>query len=394
MIILVDNFRILSYSMSMNLKQNVNRLHGAKAETAALRDRVLTRLERSRGVSVSGGVLAKELNVTRAAVWKAIRALIEAGHEIEGRTGLGYRLAPGSGVLSVPALAGLLDAGHRAIVYEELPSTNTEAKRLAAEGAPAGTVIAARTQTAGKGRRGRTFFSPGDTGVYFSVIYRPCVSAAESGHLTMAAAVAVAGAVRDLTDRPAGIKWVNDVLLDGKKICGILTECNLNGETGFVDSAVVGIGINLTTVDFPDSFAHKAGSLSVPDLAPGRLVAEIVNRLTRRIEGMYGAGVGENAPDALSREKALPGGTREGRGGENAPDGNVAAMLEEYRRMCIVLGRRVSVEGADGCFDALATDITEAGHLIVVDDAGHSHTLNAQEISIRPVLGLGRVDTR
>jgi BirA family biotin operon repressor/biotin-[acetyl-CoA-carboxylase] ligase len=192
-----------------------------------LKEQVLKELENHKGEYVSGGKLAETLHFSRNAVWKAVKSLVADGHDIQAVTNKGYRLSPDSDVLTAAAvekhlgaLAGVFDIDYRATVT----STNSVLKDLAAGGAREGTVVAAITQTAGRGRFGRSFYSPADSGVYFSVLLRPGVGAPDATLLTTAAAVAVARAVEDVTGAPARIKWVNDVYCGGKKVCGILTE--------------------------------------------------------------------------------------------------------------------------------------------------------------------------
>lgn len=161
-------------------------------------------------------------------------------------------------------------------------STNTVLKELAEQGKPEGAVLIAKEQSAGKGRMGRSFFSPKGTGLYMSILLRPKFSAEESLSITTAAAVAVAGAVEEVRGRPAKIKWVNDVYLDGYKICGILTEASADFETGGLHYAVLGIGVNLQAPEggFSEDIKDIAGALfeTVPTGAREALAAGILNR--------------------------------------------------------------------------------------------------------------------
>ena len=168
-------------------------------------------------------------------------------------------------------------------VLEEVTSTNTVCKELAEQGSPEGTVVIARRQTAGKGRLGRSFASPAGTGLYMSILLRPQFSAEESLSITTAAAAAVAGAVEAVTGKCAMIKWVNDVYLDGYKICGILTEGSADFETGGLRYAVLGIGVNIQVPEggFPEELRDIAGALYERDAPPETgavLAAEILNR--------------------------------------------------------------------------------------------------------------------
>ena len=234
---------------------------------------------------VSGASLAERLQLSRTAVWKAICRLKAEGYEIEAVTNQGYRLLSGSDVLSAEGISRYLC--HQEIcpqVFPVLTSTNTVLKTLAAEDAPAGTAILAAEQTAGRGRLGRSFYSPSASGLYLSLLLRPDLAPSDAPRLTSCAAVAVAEAVGELSGRDTGIKWVNDVYMNGKKICGILTEAGVDLESSRVNYVVVGIGINLRTPEggFPVEIRQVAGAafdgLTVPDLR-NRLAALVLDRL-------------------------------------------------------------------------------------------------------------------
>ena len=262
------------------------------------KEQVLKVLQEHPDAFVSGAALAEQLQLSRTAVWKAIRQLKADGYEIEAVTSQGYRLLSGSDVLSAEGIARYLRHPEiRPQVFPALTSTNTVLKSLAAEDAPAGTAVLAVTQTAGRGRLGRSFYSPSASGLYLSLLLRPDLAPADASlllrpdlapadapRLTSCAAVAVAEAVSGLSGRETGIKWVNDVYMDGKKICGILTEAGIDLESGRVSYVVVGIGINLRAPEggFPEEIRNIAGAafdgLSVPDLR-NRLAALVLDRL-------------------------------------------------------------------------------------------------------------------
>ena len=169
-------------------------------------------------------------------------------------------------------------------VYPTITSTNTVLKQLAAEGASEGLVLLAGEQTQGRGRMGRSFYSPPDTGLYMSVLLRPAFSAPEAVKITACAAVAVAEAIEALSGCDTQIKWVNDILIGGKKVCGILTEAAMDRESGMMDHVVVGIGVNtaLPAGDFPEELRSVAGAVfgdeAIPELRC-RMAAEILDRL-------------------------------------------------------------------------------------------------------------------
>lgn len=323
-----------------------------------VRDEVLAALERRRGEYVSGEALAEQLGVSRAAVWKAIDRLRADGLGIEAVPGGGYRLQTGDDSLTDAAvLAGLRTQalGRELVVLRETGSTNTLIKRSYPTARHGFTAIAEQ-QSAGRGRLGRAFASPPGGGLYMSVLLRPSLPLSQLNYLTIAAAVAVCRAIHETCGFMPGIKWVNDVLMEGKKLCGILTEASIEGETGAVDFAVLGIGVNLRLDpgSLPPEVRGVAGSLSDFCAAPPRravLAAAILNH----VEGCY---------------RLL------------CTDG-AAGLISQYRSLLCMLGKTVRVVGPHGAYTAEAVDVDEDGHLLVRDGDGKLHTLSSGEISIR-----------
>ncbi len=234
---------------------------------------------------VSGEGLASALGISRTAVWKAIGQLKEQGYEIESVTRKGYRLLSRSDVLSEGGIRRHLKHPELSLrVYSTIGSTNTELKALAARNAEAGLALVASQQTAGRGRLGRSFYSPPDTGIYLSLLLRPRLRAQEATAITAAAAVAVAETLEELSGEPMEIKWVNDVVHHGRKVAGILTEAAMDFESGFLSYVVVGIGINLSTPegDFPEELRTIAGAAFGPEKLPQlrcRVAAGVLDRL-------------------------------------------------------------------------------------------------------------------
>ena len=318
----------------------------------ALRDDLLAELEKRRGEDVSGQALAERFGVSRSAVWKAVNALRAAGFEISSTPNRGYRLRAEDDRLSaagVRAALGETCAGLRVRVYETLDSTNQEAKRLLAAGEPCPMLLLAEEQTAGRGRRGRGFYSPAGEGLYMTLALQPRAALSQATLLTAAAAVAVAQSVEALTALACQIKWVNDVYLDGKKLCGILTEASGSFEADALSSVCAGIGVNVRTRDFPEEFAGRACSLWPLAVSRNRLAAEIAVRLLNF------------AADLGARE-----------------------FLEEYRRRSLVLGKAVTFTRDGGERRALAVGIGENGELIVRYDDGREEALNAGEVRLLP----------
>ena len=228
------------------------------------KETVLQCLTQADGAAVSGAQMAEQAGVSRAAVWKAICALRDDGYAIDAVTRGGYTLRADGGRLTAAAVtARLRTPGLAVTTLENTDSTNTCVRRLAEDGAPEGTVVVAAAQTAGRGRSGKSFLSPAGTGLYMSVLLRPQLAMGDALLITTAAAVAVAHAVERVAAVTAQIKWVNDVYVDGKKVCGILTEGALDLENGGLRYAILGIGINICPPDggFPPELSGIAGAL-------------------------------------------------------------------------------------------------------------------------------------
>ena len=322
-----------------------------------LKQQILRILEENRGISISGTKLANELSVTRSAVWKAIKALQKEGYCITAVTNKGYCLAPHNDIVSAesitPYLKGKAHNFHLE-VHQTVTSTNTIAKELAAKGSPEGTVIIAREQTEGRGRMGRSFYSPESTGIYFSIILRPKLSIEDSLRITTATAAAVAEAIESVAGVDAGIKWVNDIFVEDKKVCGILTEASLNFENGGLEYAVVGIGLNIATQDFPKELGTIAGSIfkEKPENDPisSILLAEILNNVA-------------DIKDSLTDAK----------------------YLEEYRRRSFLIGKNILVLKGGQEIPAKAISIDEKARMVVEYDNHTREALSSGEVSIRPI---------
>lgn len=323
----------------------------------SVKNEVLKKLESSKGEFFSGATLAEELGVSRAAVWKAITALKESGYKIDSITNRGYCLLPDSDIVSSQSIMTHLDGSNRSLditVYKELTSTNTVLKDMATKGAGEGTVIVAESQTAGRGRLGRKFESPSDTGIYFSILLRPDMPATDSLFLTTSAAVAVAKSIESVKDCKAQIKWVNDVFVDGLKVCGILTEGAFNMETGKLDYAIVGIGINVIPPEngFPEELRDIAGAVFTREEdsinCRSILVAHILNHFMDYYRHL-----------------------------------DQRTFFEEYRDRSILLGHKIFVVEKDKYIPATALDIDTDCHLIVQFEDGNTKELSSGEVSIR-----------
>ena len=231
-----------------------------------VKQQVLELLEQKKGDYISGSELAGIAGVSRNAVWKAIKSLQEEGYMIRAITNKGYCLQQENDILSVQSISKYLLPELKCLrleVHKTIDSTNLRAKEYAAKGEPEGLIVIAEAQTAGRGRMGRSFYSPPVSGVYISFLFRPKFTAQESLFLTTAAAVAAAETIEETSGQRAEIKWVNDVFCRGKKVCGILTEASVNVETNMLEYAVTGIGFNVREPEggFPEEIREVAGPI-------------------------------------------------------------------------------------------------------------------------------------
>ena len=319
------------------------------------REKLLGLLESHREEYLSGEELAKTLAVSRAAVWKAVKSLQQEGYPIDAVTNRGYRLSRGGDRLSAPGIRKYLEPGYRDLpitVAEETQSTNTALRALAEAGAPEGTVYIAQGQTGGRGRMGRSFFSPAGTGLYLSLLLRPTAwEPTRAAQLTAAAAAAMCEAIRQVTGKEPGIKWVNDLLLDGKKICGILTEASFSMESGVLEYAVLGLGVNVYLPEggFPGQLGEIAGAvLDTPgEDVRNRIAGEFLNRF---LEGY-----------------------------EHPEDRH---FLDVYRRRSIAVGREVTVLSGGWERRAFAFGLDDDCRLLVRYPDGTEQALSYGEIRI------------
>ena len=322
----------------------------------SVREEVKKLLEANRDKSLSGQEIAEQIGVTRAAVWKAVNTLKQEGYRIEAVNNRGYRLLEESDILSPEGIKLELDEKYRNYkidVYKTIDSTNQEVKRQAIEGAGQGLVVLAEQQTMGKGRRGRSFYSPAGTGIYMSVLFRPSPEQSKDVVLvTTAASVAICRAIRKVLNEEPQIKWVNDVYFRGKKVCGILTEAVSDFESGQIDTVVVGIGINYHVPEdgFPEEIRGIAGSVGTDEnmIPRNSLVAAVLNELFAIYE-------------KLSERE----------------------YMGDYRRWSNVIGKDVRFTSGDGWMDAKALDIDDDGGLLVQLDNGEKKTLRTGEITLR-----------
>ena len=315
-------------------------------------------LEQNRNTYVSGQELADRLKVSRAAIWKAIRRLEDEGHRISGINNKGYRLESGSDILTPEGISCHLDPkwqGLPVLVYKSVDSTNNEAKRLPEDQRQAPLVLVANEQTKGKGRMGRNFHSPADTGIYLTLVLKPRRHISDLATITTKASVAVCRVLDSLIDEKAAIKWVNDIYLGGRKVGGILTEAVTDFESGMVETLIIGIGLNIRTreQDFPQEISSLAGSIHPENITRNEIVARLVGEMLR----LY----------------------------EDRAEGEI---MEEYRSRCFILNREIRYTIRGEAREGRALDVNEEGHLIVEEKDGGRVVLNSGEVSLRS----GRAD--
>ena len=312
-----------------------------------LRDNIIGMLEANKGEYISGQSIAKTFSVSRSAVSKCINLLKADGYDIDSVNNLGHRLNPDSDILSSSGISAYLDESIEVRVFKTIDSTNSEAKRAITDGLTADAIFAADEQTNGRGRMGRNFYSPKSSGLYFSCVLHPTVSLSEATLLTSAAAVSVCEVLEEITKKHPQIKWVNDIFIDKKKVCGILTEAVSDFESGKVDAVIVGIGINLTTEEFPDELSNIATSIG-QNINRNYLASQIFIKL-------------KSFCDALPSKD----------------------FMNEYRRRSLVLGNKITFTRNGVDYTAKANEILDDGSLSVTSDKNESIVLQSGEISIK-----------
>ena len=318
------------------------------------RTELLKLFQENAGIYLSGQRIGDTLNISRNAIWKAVNQLRKEGYDIESKTGAGYLFKRKENLLTFDSIASYLRYPCELRVFDEIGSTNDVAKESHVGLKPL--LVVADRQTAGRGRLGRSFASPGGSGIYMTLALRPTFDLDKALYVTMAVAVAVNRAIEKVCGIKSRIKWVNDLFYRQKKICGILTEAQSNFETGKIDTLIIGIGINCFPGAFPEELKDIAGCLAEdPDaFSRGRLTAEIANETLDILEDL-----------------------------------NSMAFLREYRSKCFILGKNIYVHPNldQRAIRARAIDIDDNGGLVVEYMEGKKmrqmETLTTGEVSIR-----------
>ncbi len=319
-----------------------------------VKERVQDILIQKKGEFVSGSEIAKYLSVSRNAVWKAIKELEAVGYEIESVKNKGYRLIGEADLLSVDEIKNQLkDKQIDIVLKEETGSTNEDAKTLFLNSDNKYTLVLSNSQKNGKGRNGKNFFSP-KSGIYMSLCFAPKLKAYDATYLTSAAGVAVCETLEAVCNIQAKIKWVNDIYLNEKKLCGILTEASTDFESGNLQYVVIGIGINykLSNKDFPDEIKEIATSLfehcEQPLPTRNVIISTIVGQLIELIEN--------ETPENI---------------------------INRYRELSLVVGRKLHVIKGESTVEAVGVSIDKSGGLNVRYLDGTCETLTYGEISLK-----------
>ncbi len=310
------------------------------------RDELLLELKNTTGWR-SGEQLSRQMSMTRSAIWKHIVRLRAEGYNIESSPKKGYRLADGDVIIPAEfrsALRSDLFISSEIRYLRRTVSTNIEARRLAEDGAPEGALVIAETQTSGKGRRGRPWFSPAGLGLYFSFVLKPRMAPAEAARLTLLLSVSTAEVIRDKTGLPAAIKWPNDILINGKKAAGILAE--ISTELDSINYMIIGLGLNVNIErdsrhGFPADLRKSATSLLI-ETGRNFSRASLLKCILMDFEHRYSAARQDGFRSALRRWRELAG----------------------------IIGKKIKIETAGGTIAGTVVELDADGALVLRDAAG------------------------
>lgn len=320
----------------------------------------ILRLLRSADSYISGQELCNRFGVSRTAVWKAINQLKEAGYEIEAQQNKGYKLMAAPDLMTEAEIKSLMHTewvAKEVLYFDTIDSTNTKAQELAEKGYPSGTLVVADKQESGKGRRGRSWVSPSGTGIFMTLMIKPDINPNNASMLTLVAALAVAKAITSVTGEEAMIKWPNDIVVNSKKVCGILTE--MNAQFDYINHIVVGIGINVHNESFPEEISQMASSLMIEAGGKRFHRAQIIAETMSYFEQYY---------DTFLKTQDL------------------SALVREYDELLVNRNKSVRVLDPKEPFDGKAMGITPKGELIV--DTWESRKLvSSGEVSVRGIYG-------
>ncbi len=325
----------------------------------------MIRLLREKKDYISGQELCDRFQVSRTAIWKIINQLKEGGYVIESKQNRGYRLVESPDIMEAYELESRMCtkwAGRKVFFKKETGSTNIDCKLLAGQGAPHGALAVAERQVSGRGRRGRGWESPAGESIYMSILCRPDFPPDRAPMLTLVMGISVAQAVEKYTGLPAKIKWPNDVVVNGKKICGILTEMEMGLETKEIQYLVIGVGINVNNEAFPEELQDKATSLFLESERGGQKIyrAPLVRHVMEAFEKNYGL---------FLRTLDL-------------------SLLRDVYNACLV-NRDAPVKVLDpkGEYTGIARQIDDVGDLLVETEGGEVKKVYSGEVSVRGLYG-------
>lgn len=314
------------------------------------KEAIISILEENKGLYISGEDIGKNLNISRSAVSKVIKDLKENGYLIESINKKGHCIPYKSNTISKIEIKKNLINNHEIIIKDSVKSTNLEAKSHLLDECKHGSIIIANEQTNGRGRKGRVFYSPKDTGIYMSLILKPDLLLIHNPlKLTIATAVAVCNSIDTLCDVDTKIKWVNDIFLNNKKICGILTEANTDFETGSIEDIIIGIGLNFNTLNFPEDFSDIAGSIFSEKTTPinrNQLIAEIINNIMKLLKDLENPNI-----------------------------------LKFYKEKSFLLGKNISFYEKDKKIECTVLDINSEGNLVIKTKNGLKKILHSGEVN-------------
>lgn len=320
----------------------------------------ILRLLKENDTYISGQQLCEQFQVSRTAIWKVIDQLKKEGYQIEAVRNKGYRLIESPDVMSKAEIDSLVDtkwAGKNVIYYDETDSTNNRAKEGGNNKEPHGTLFVADMQMAGKGRRGRVWKSPSGSSIYMTILLYPDIPPVKAPQLTLIMAIAVAEGIREVTGLETKIKWPNDIVVNGKKICGILTE--MSTEIDYINHVVIGVGINVNQDTFPDDIKETASSLKM-ELGKRIKRSGLIAAVMKNFEKYY---------EIFQETEDLSG------------------LQELYNSMLVNKDREVKVLEPGNEYKAYAIGINQTGELIVRTPDGKEKEIYAGEVSVRGVYG-------
>lgn len=324
-----------------------------------MKEEILKMLRETDGY-ISGQELCNKFGVSRTAIWKVMKQLKEAGYNIEAQQNKGYHIVSAPDVMDAAELKSIWKpkwVGCEILYFDSIDSTNTKAQELAEKGYPSGTLVVADKQVAGKGRRGRNWESPSGCGIFMTLMLKPDINPNNASMLTLVSALAVAKALADITGKDAKIKWPNDIVIDGRKVCGILTE--MSAQFDYINNIVIGIGINVNNSSFPEEISATASSLRLLSGGKKYRRAEIIEKIMEYFEKYYSI--------FLETE-------------------DLSALVNEYDAMLVNMKKQVKVLDPKEPFEGKAMGITKTGELIV--DTWESRKLvSSGEVSVRGIYG-------